>query len=105
DEIFAQRTFEEWTTVLRGITGVWAPIASARETHDDVQVVANGYLQDAEMIDGSTMTFMTSPAQFNEETVQTRPAPESGEHTEEVLLEAGYSWEQISELKQKGAIL
>ena len=31
-------------------------------------------------------------------------APQLGEHTEEVLLEAGYTWEQISELRAAGVI-
>jgi len=31
-------------------------------------------------------------------------APELGEHTEEVLLEHGYTWDDIAALKEKGAI-
>jgi formyl-CoA transferase len=33
-----------------------------------------------------------------------RPAPEFGQHTEEVLLEAGYSWAEIEGLRGEGAI-
>jgi crotonobetainyl-CoA:carnitine CoA-transferase CaiB-like acyl-CoA transferase len=33
-----------------------------------------------------------------------RPAPEFGQHTEEVLLEYGYSWEEIEGLREAGAI-
>jgi formyl-CoA transferase/CoA:oxalate CoA-transferase len=32
------------------------------------------------------------------------PPPALGEHTEEVLLEAGYSREEIEKFKQEGAI-
>ena len=32
------------------------------------------------------------------------PVPELGQHTEEVLLELGFEWEQIAGLKEKGAI-
>ena len=32
-------------------------------------------------------------------------APEHGQHTEEVLLEHGYSWDEIAALKEQGAIL
>ena len=32
------------------------------------------------------------------------PAPELGQHTEEVLLELGYDWDQIIALKEAGAI-
>ncbi|MGH8918148.1 MAG: hypothetical protein ACRD0H_07395 [Actinomycetes bacterium] len=34
-----------------------------------------------------------------------RPAPEFGEHTEEVLIDLlGYSWEQIAALKEREVI-
>ena len=32
------------------------------------------------------------------------PAPEVGQHTEEVLLEAGYSWDDIAALRDEGAL-
>jgi formyl-CoA transferase len=32
------------------------------------------------------------------------PAPEFGQHTEEVLLEAGLSWEEIAALRAQGVI-
>jgi formyl-CoA transferase len=31
-------------------------------------------------------------------------APEIGQHTEEVLLEAGYGWDEMEALRAKGAI-
>ena len=31
-------------------------------------------------------------------------SPELGQHTEEVLLEMGHSWEDIARLKEQGAI-
>ena len=32
------------------------------------------------------------------------PAPETGQHTEEVLLECGYSWDEIEGMKGEGVI-
>jgi crotonobetainyl-CoA:carnitine CoA-transferase CaiB-like acyl-CoA transferase len=32
------------------------------------------------------------------------PAPELGQHTEEVLLEAGYGWDEIAQLRESGAL-
>jgi crotonobetainyl-CoA:carnitine CoA-transferase CaiB-like acyl-CoA transferase len=82
-----------------------APVALPGETHDDQQVVANGYLQDTTMLDGTALTVASSPAQFDEQPGRTERAPEHGEHTEEVLLEFGYSWDDIAALKKHGAIL
>ena len=31
-------------------------------------------------------------------------APELGEHTEEVLLELGYGWDDIAKLRENGAL-
>lgn len=32
------------------------------------------------------------------------PAPELGQHTEEILLESGYSWDEIVKLRGEGVI-
>jgi len=32
------------------------------------------------------------------------PSPELGQHTEEILLELGYGWEAIAELRERGAL-
>ena len=46
---------------------------------------------------GSPVHLSKTPAQIR------RQAPEFGQHTEEVLLEAGYSWEEIATLRERGA--
>ena len=43
--------------------------------------------------------------QFDEAPPTLRRAPEHGEHTEEVLLEMGISWEEIAAYKESAAIL
>ena len=44
DEVFAARPFAEWRDRLATLEGVWAPMQTVREVHDDPQSVANGYL-------------------------------------------------------------
>jgi crotonobetainyl-CoA:carnitine CoA-transferase CaiB-like acyl-CoA transferase len=64
-------------------------------------VVANGYLTQVD----DRFPLVRSPAQFDELRPELRRAPGHGEHTEEVLLELGRSWENIAELKAAEAIL
>ena len=103
-QTFAARTLAEWRETLAQVEGVWAPMQSAREVGSDPQALANGYLPEVDRGDGTTFTLVASPVQFDETPPTLRPAPEAGQHTEEVLLSLGLTWEQIAELKTSGAI-
>jgi len=105
DEIFAEQDLDEWRRVLAGFEGEWAPVQTPREVHDDPQVRTNSYIADVEMGDGVVFPLVTSPVQFDEAPGRPTRAPEHGEHTEAVLLELGLSWDEITALKDRGAIL
>jgi crotonobetainyl-CoA:carnitine CoA-transferase CaiB-like acyl-CoA transferase len=105
DELFASRTLSEWRQALATVEGVWAVAQTVREIHDDPQAVANGYLPEVKSDDGAAFTLVASPVQFDETAVQLRPGPEHGQHTEEVLLELGLTWEEIVEHKAANSIL
>ncbi len=105
DRTFASRTLDEWRERLETMEGVWAPMQTPREIHDDKQVIANDYLPEVEGSDGSRFKLARSPVQFDEATADLTSAPEHGQHTEEVLLELGISWDEIAKHKQSKAIL
>jgi len=104
DAVFGSRTLDEWRTKLADVEGVWAPMQTAKEVGRDPQVLANGYLSEVDRGDGTSFTLVASPVQFDETTPTLRPGPDMGQHTEEVLLATGYSWEDLAALKEAGAI-
>ena len=104
DAIFAEHTLSEWCERLAAAEGVWAPLQSARELNDDVQAIANGYLPAVDRGDGTSFTLVASPVEFDEQPVGLGPAPELGQHTEEVLRSLGLTWDELAACKETGAI-
>ena len=105
DELFASRTYEEWKTTLADLSGAWAPVQMPSELADDPQVEANGYLGHVHRGDGKEYDLVANPVQMDETADQLQPAPEHGQHTEEILLELGLDWDAIIAHKEAGAIL
>ena len=104
DEEFARRDFVEWKQLLSALDAPWAPVQSVPELLDDPQVIANGYIGEVTSDDGPSYRLPAVPVQFDGRPPTLRRGPEHGEHTEDVLLELGYDWEQISALKEEGVI-
>ena len=104
DAIFAERTLADWRVALADAEGVWAPMQSARELPEDAQAIANSYLPQVDRGDGTAFTLVASPVEFDERAPALRPAPDLGQHTEEVLLELGLSWDDLAAAKDAGAI-
>jgi crotonobetainyl-CoA:carnitine CoA-transferase CaiB-like acyl-CoA transferase len=104
DEIFATKSLPEWSTIFDRENVWWAPVQSPDEVADDPQVRAAGGVVSVPVTDGAA-DMIASPADFSGTRWQpSRPAPEFAQHTEEILLEIGYDWEAIAQLKEKGAI-
>lgn len=105
DEIFASRTLAEWRERFATLRGAWTPIQTPREAIDDPQTRANGFMSEVTGADGNRFKLVANPVQYDEEPYALDPAPEHGQNTEEVLLELGLSWDDISAHKASGAIV
>jgi len=69
------------------------------------QARTNGYVMALEHPTAGKINVTGCPVSLNGEvTHNASPAPEHGQHTEEVLLEIGYTWEEVSELRENKII-
>jgi crotonobetainyl-CoA:carnitine CoA-transferase CaiB-like acyl-CoA transferase len=69
------------------------------------QVVENEYVTTLKHPLLGTVGVVGSPIRMSAHECRPRAtAPELGQHTEEVLLEAGYGWEEIARFRDCGAI-
>jgi len=102
--LFATRPRHEWAERLNASECIWAPLQSPAEIPADPQVVANGYVQVVTDAEGRDYDLVGAPAQFDGQSHELRPAPGHGEHTDEVLLDLGYTWDELIELKVAGTV-
>jgi crotonobetainyl-CoA:carnitine CoA-transferase CaiB-like acyl-CoA transferase len=104
-EAFAGKDLEHWRQALEDEPGVWAALATPKETLNDPQVEPNGYVITNVDDQSNEYHIVAAPVQFNETPPPPARAPEHGQHTEEILLELDLDWDDISAAKDSGAIL
>jgi crotonobetainyl-CoA:carnitine CoA-transferase CaiB-like acyl-CoA transferase len=104
DAAFATKPLEEWGAILDRENVWWAPVNNVNDVVVDPIAHEAGVFPEIEGPDGP-LPIVATPADFS--ATASGPSglsPELGQHTEEVLLELGYGWEQIIPLKEQGAI-
>jgi crotonobetainyl-CoA:carnitine CoA-transferase CaiB-like acyl-CoA transferase len=105
DKAFAQRPAGEWVARLNEAGVFAARVNDYSDLPDDPQVRANNYIVDVPREHDSPLRMVATPVQLSKTPVELRSAaPELGQHTEDVLLAAGYSWDEIEALRADGAI-
>ena len=105
DAQFATKTLNDWKPILNKAKGVWAPVQTVGEMVNEPQAQANRMIR---MVtdEGGTQPIVMPPVMFNEDAGPGNPAPNFGQHTDEVLAEiAGFSADRITELRASGAIV
>jgi crotonobetainyl-CoA:carnitine CoA-transferase CaiB-like acyl-CoA transferase len=102
DQVFATRERAEWRAELSANGVVFDVVAAAQDIGTDQQLIANDILMPFE---GDTTLTVTSPVFVEgQEKVRPRPPPTVGQHSDEVLREAGYDEASIKRLRQDGAV-
>jgi crotonobetainyl-CoA:carnitine CoA-transferase CaiB-like acyl-CoA transferase len=102
DTEFAKRDLSDWRKVLDDVGVTFGIVGTVNETLTDQQMQDSGAL--VPFADGNTLTVS---APFHLERVNKVPAkraPSIGQHSDEVLREAGYSAGEISRLRESGVV-
>jgi crotonobetainyl-CoA:carnitine CoA-transferase CaiB-like acyl-CoA transferase len=103
DEVFMSKTLDELKPRLEGIP--YAVHQTLLEAINDPEARANDYFVAYDHPAYGRIEALTNPVKLSKTPATVRmPAPEFSQHTEEVLLEYGYSWEEIAQLKERRVI-
>lgn len=106
DEVFATKTYAEWKDIFDEHGIVYGLIQTTSEVASDPQAWANDFFVSIEHPTAGKIPLIRAPSQFSKTSVGPRTsAPEMGQHTEQVLLEIGYSWDDIVRFKEQGVII
>jgi len=101
-EIIAARTFEEWAASLEGAGIPATPVMSREEALASAHADARGICPRSA---AGTPGFPRFPLLFDGHSMDSgMPAPGLGAHTSEVLLELGWSRNELDELHRTGCI-
>jgi crotonobetainyl-CoA:carnitine CoA-transferase CaiB-like acyl-CoA transferase len=102
DETFATRDLAEWRKVLDGNGLVFGVVGILDDIPNDKQMIENEVLVPFE---NDTMLTISSPIWVDgSKKVQPRKPPGIGEHSDEILRNAGYDEAAIGELRASGAV-
>ena len=103
-EILLRRPRDEWVRELADLDACFGPVNDFAEAFADPQVVARGLRTEVPTSEGPAGVVGNPIRTVGEEPPPLGPAPGFGEHTDDVLRAAGYSEDEIAELRSAGAI-
>lgn len=108
DKIFSGKPRAEWMGIFTAKDCQFArgPVNTAEDVPNDPQVLINDYIVEYDHPTMGRVKTVSLPIHFEKTPVAIKcPAPEFGQHTEEILLDvAGYSWDEIAQMRADGVL-
>ncbi len=103
--VLASRTQAEWVKVFDGEECCVTPVLRLDEALDHPHTQARGMVVNVPTPDGASRRQLATPVQMTGfRFVVSRPAPDPGEHTDAVLMELGWTTQDITRLRASAAI-
>ena len=105
EKIFMSRARDDWRELFLNSETCLAPVNDVAEAFEDPQLKARGMIQTVNHPRLGEILQIGSPFRFSDTPCEMRlPPPMHGQHTDEVLREAGYSDEELNALRKNRAI-
>jgi crotonobetainyl-CoA:carnitine CoA-transferase CaiB-like acyl-CoA transferase len=105
DTVLGTKARAEWGAIFDAAGVFWGPVQTVEDVINDPQARANGAFVSVDHPSGQTIEMVATPIDFGATPARTRQAaPELGQHTEEVLLAMGHTWEDLARLREQGVI-
>ena len=105
EETFASKDVAEWEKRFKANNVIYVRAQSPLEVTTDPQALANNFFSEIQHPIAGKMKLVNTPVRFHQNPAKVKtPAPEIGQHTEEILLELGYSRDDIARFKEEGVI-
>jgi crotonobetainyl-CoA:carnitine CoA-transferase CaiB-like acyl-CoA transferase len=106
DDIFSTKNLEEIIKSFKDNDVICAKAQTLDEIIDEEQATANEFFTELEHPIVGKARIVNSPVKFSDTAARIEQvAPQLGANTEEVLLELGYSWDDMAEMKDNKVIV
>ena len=105
ESIFAAHDLEYWREKLDTAGLIWEPVAELPDVIEDPALRERGAFSVIVHERGGAMEVVSAPFQIRDADIEVRgPAPDAGQHTRDVFIEAGIAPEQVDSLMANGAL-
>lgn len=104
-DLIGAQTWAYWRDKLEGADCCVTPVLKLEESLSHPQFVARGMVRRGQTAAGEPLVQFGSPVQMTDFEFAIRyPAPTQGQHTQEVLLQAGYTLDEVDALMAQGTV-
>ena len=107
DKTLAAKSRDEWVAIFeeQDVPFAYSPVQDYYEVLDDPQVLANDYVVTFDHPAAGEVKAMGHPVRYSKTPAAiVREAPEFGQHTEEILQELDFGWDEIGALREEGVV-
>lgn len=102
DDALSVHATAEWMVLFQGVVPA-APILNVQQALDNPWVRDTDRIEALPLPSGDSFRYITPPIRYDDRS-PAGPAPALGEHTDEVLLRAGLTAQEIAHMREQGVV-